>query len=449
MDNGVCPPGFPKLMPHIFLETDYSVTSIAGLGDGGQFVLSMGDTTGYGFHGDFQNGWDMDIQTQAIAECLSIEQDPDGTINECPILVANDDTLYSLNCPEMPQQIGEPVHGLIDQLPGCITVTSGPQNATSADMECPPGHPEPTITKTVDSTPLPTANPAIGSLYGNKYNRYLGCGNDSYYTSFGGLRLLNADSMTNANMTVEMCQTYCTSKGYRVSGIEYGTQCFCDLTVNPTGQLAGGINTFSGCGATCPGNKKEFCGGSAMMNVYNNTDPKMKVTNNTANSVLQLTVPVAKFNKNYIGCYSDNGPRTLNGTNTYSPNNMTVDNCAAFCNTPYYGVEYANQCYCGFGMSNGKLLDRSASPATSNCNYRCNGNFSDICGGSGTISVYKNPAYEPVTITQKVGTYAAKGCLTDPGTNGRALAAAMTSSNNMTVANCVAFCQEGKYKYAG
>ncbi|GAB7342552.1 hypothetical protein MBLNU457_g0730t1 [Dothideomycetes sp. NU457] len=452
IDNGVCPPGYPKLMPHLFIETDYSITSIPNLEDGGQFVLSMGDTTGYGFHGDFQNGWDMDIQEKAVAQCLSLEQDPSGTIDECPILMANDNTLYSVNCPEMPQQIGEPVHGLLDSLPGCVRLTSGPQAATAADMECPAGHPQPTITKTVDSTPLPTANPAIGSLYGNKYNRYLGCGNDTYQSSLGGLRLLNADSMTNDNMTIQMCQTYCTSNGYRLSGVEYGNQCFCDLTVNPTGHFYGGLNTFSGCNALCPGDKSQICGGPALMNVYNNTDPRMKVTNNTANSVIQMTAPVAKFDKNYIGCYSDNGPRTLNGTSTYDLTNMTVANCAAYCanaNTPYYGVEYANQCYCGTGTSSGRLLDKSTNPGTSGCNYRCNGDFSNVCGGSGTISVYKNPAYVPMVLTPKVGKYASKGCLTDPGTNGRALAAAMTSSNNMTVANCVDFCQKGKYKYAG
>ena len=31
IDNGVCPPSFPKLLPHIFMETDWGVTQISDL----------------------------------------------------------------------------------------------------------------------------------------------------------------------------------------------------------------------------------------------------------------------------------------------------------------------------------------------------------------------------------------------------------------------------------
>jgi len=54
IDNGVCPPGYPVLLPHIFMETLYSVSLLANTSDGGRFVFSQGDPTGYGFHGDFQ-----------------------------------------------------------------------------------------------------------------------------------------------------------------------------------------------------------------------------------------------------------------------------------------------------------------------------------------------------------------------------------------------------------
>ena len=54
-----------------------------------------------------------------------------------------------------------------------------------------------------------------------------------------------------------------------------------------------------------------------------------------------------------------------------------------------------------------------------------------------------------MTLVSSAGKYNAKQCLTDPGTHDRALNAATMTSTNMTVANCVAFCQKGKYKYAG
>jgi hypothetical protein len=38
------------------METLYSVNQVKKE-DGGRFVLSTGDPTGYSYHADFQNGW--------------------------------------------------------------------------------------------------------------------------------------------------------------------------------------------------------------------------------------------------------------------------------------------------------------------------------------------------------------------------------------------------------
>lgn len=50
IDNGVCPPTHPVLLPHLFFEIYYFPNSM-DTSDGGKFVFSNGDTTGYGFHG--------------------------------------------------------------------------------------------------------------------------------------------------------------------------------------------------------------------------------------------------------------------------------------------------------------------------------------------------------------------------------------------------------------
>ncbi|KAF2218314.1 hypothetical protein BDZ85DRAFT_311109, partial [Elsinoe ampelina] len=261
IDNGVCPPGYPVLLPHIFMETNYAVRLTKNTDDGGRFVFSMGDPTGYGFHGDFQNGWDVALQKKAVAECVG--DTGFGTIEECPILQANRNTQMGSNCPEMPPQVGEPVRGMLDKLPGCIRITDGPESATAADMECPANAPRPSITRTVDSTPLPTANPAIGQVFGNAFNKYVGCGNDS---TGSPLRTLNAITTKFDKMTVEMCQTYCASKGYRYSGVEYRNECRCDNAINPTAIFYPGVNMSSGCNMLCPGNQVELCGGANYMN---------------------------------------------------------------------------------------------------------------------------------------------------------------------------------------
>jgi len=50
------------------------------------FVWAMGDTTGYGFHGDFLNGWDQTALEKAMATC----QGPDGSrSDDCSINVGS------------------------------------------------------------------------------------------------------------------------------------------------------------------------------------------------------------------------------------------------------------------------------------------------------------------------------------------------------------------------
>ncbi|GAM82547.1 hypothetical protein ANO11243_005290 [Dothideomycetidae sp. 11243] len=445
IDNGVCPPGYPVLIPHLFLETGYSVASVSNISDDGQYVWSMGDPTGYGFHGDFMNGWDAAIQEQAVANCLT--EGGDGSIQACPVLNSNDVNEMEQNCPEQPSQVLEQVTGLIDKLPGCVNITYGPNSATAADMECPASAPKPSIVQTVDSTPLPTANPAIGGSYGNAFNKYLGCGNDSYQSP---LRTLNAIYTTAANMSIEYCQTYCNSQGYRYSGVEYATQCYCDLAVNPTAEFYAGINLTSGCTMTCPGNRAELCGGPNHVNVFNNTDPQFVPTNNTANSVIQLLTPLKAFASNYIGCASEGqGGRALNGTSTYSTS-MTIETCAAACAAyQYYGLEYSNQCFCGNALASGStILDTKKNVLTSHCTMRCAGDFGEVCGAGNLLSVYKNLAYQPVIIPAVAGIYTQQGCVTE-GSSGKALSGAFTSSNSMTTEFCAAFCKSKKFKYMG
>lgn len=224
IDNGVCPPGYPYQFPHLFLETNYAVTKISNYTNGGRYVFSQGDPTGYGFHGDFQNGWDDATLKEAIATCLVDGQDDSGTIDDCPILYKFFNPNFSNNCPMRAQPIGEKVTGMIDKLPGCIRVTEGPDSATPADMECPAGQPLASITRTVDSTPRPTLNPSPGSSFGNPFNKLVGCANDSYINN--GFKALNAQFTQVANLSVEYCQSLCTSKGYRYSGVENGNECY-------------------------------------------------------------------------------------------------------------------------------------------------------------------------------------------------------------------------------
>ncbi|KAL8926746.1 MAG: hypothetical protein Q9208_002820 [Pyrenodesmia sp. 3 TL-2023] len=131
LDNGVCPSTHPVALMHLFFEVLYSVNDIKK--DGGKFVFSHGDTTGFGFHGDFLNGWKPDVLQSAIKECGFTN---DAGVQYCAPFKPSLDPDFSKSCPERPSLLNEPVHGMIDELPGCVTITSGPQDATIAEMTC-------------------------------------------------------------------------------------------------------------------------------------------------------------------------------------------------------------------------------------------------------------------------------------------------------------------------
>lgn len=85
IDNGVCPPTHPVLLPHLFYEVFYSVNDF--LGGDGKFVFANGDMTGFGFHGDFINGWDIPTLTRAIDQCLI--KNTNGVVEDCPAFAAS------------------------------------------------------------------------------------------------------------------------------------------------------------------------------------------------------------------------------------------------------------------------------------------------------------------------------------------------------------------------
>ena len=53
---GSCPPSHNKRLPTLFFEAIFATHEIFEAGD--QLVYSYNDTIGYGFHGDFINGWE-------------------------------------------------------------------------------------------------------------------------------------------------------------------------------------------------------------------------------------------------------------------------------------------------------------------------------------------------------------------------------------------------------
>ena len=84
----------------------------------------------------------MDVQTQAMAQCANTA---DGAIKDCAPLAASDIDDFAETCPMQPPLVKEPTGPMISKLPGCITITNGPEDAEMADMECAAGTQEPAV----------------------------------------------------------------------------------------------------------------------------------------------------------------------------------------------------------------------------------------------------------------------------------------------------------------
>lgn len=88
----------------------------------------------------------------------------------------------------------------------------------------------------------------------------------------------------------------------------------------------------------------------------------------------------------YIGCFKDTSDFDLNGYLERSQSN-TPQRCIETCRAKgfaYAAVQYGESCLCG--NSYGKY------GAADNCDYRCTGDGSQICGGSNANSVYATGA---------------------------------------------------------
>jgi hypothetical protein len=260
--NGNCPPTHPVKFISLFLEVYYFPNQIAKEA-GGRFVFANGDTTGYGFHGDFINGWNTTVLDTALEQCAT-GPNASGLISDCAPLAVVDSSTYAQNCPERPPLVDEQVYGVLENLPGCNEVTSGPQPATLAQTSCPANVSAPTLNTFVESTladvpVMPTPGLTIDGW------KYQGFTNDPGES--GGARALPAALFNDNTMTVEECHQSCDSRDFLFAGLSNGKECWCDNGLHGgvvlNGSDVNGLNFL-----VCDGNDKEFCGGGGVLMVY-------------------------------------------------------------------------------------------------------------------------------------------------------------------------------------
>jgi len=133
-DGGNCPPGFPVRLLGVFYEAFYSVSDFPQQSYQ-PFVLSCGDSTGYGFHGDFLNGWDQNLLQQAInsPSCDAKSTNNGNNVKACAplaqyVVSPSNGACELANRIPLTESLGM-IHP-VPRLPGCQNITGAQtQNA--------------------------------------------------------------------------------------------------------------------------------------------------------------------------------------------------------------------------------------------------------------------------------------------------------------------------------
>lgn len=131
--TGECPEGFRVRLPVLFYETIWAVANFVKYD--GEYVLSNGDPTGHGYHGDFINGWDVDFLQQALDTCT--DETNSGEVEDCPVFAGHIQREAPDNCKfQLPDKIAhEDYSGLLESLPGNVAIQSGPAYGPKPETE--------------------------------------------------------------------------------------------------------------------------------------------------------------------------------------------------------------------------------------------------------------------------------------------------------------------------
>ena len=228
------------------------------------FVFAQGDRTGYGFHGDFINGWDVDVLQRAAHECTALS----GNVEDCSVFDGGLFTGDENQACRLPEAVDEQITGQMSSLPGCNQPTMGPDRA-----------PIPSCNNLPISTPKQSFTDMTDLGF-----EYVGCGKDNL-----GSRTFSKDIYFDSQMTVSKCINYCKDRGYGLAGLEYASQCYCKLSsfevvfahhlwftagdndyTNPAAAPTNGI--FGRCAMACGGDGSETCGGPNALSIYQSCD---------------------------------------------------------------------------------------------------------------------------------------------------------------------------------
>ncbi|KAL7423501.1 hypothetical protein Q5752_001081 [Cryptotrichosporon argae] len=426
--DGACPWSHPVRLPTILIEAVFYPSEIApGVAVEDHLIWANGDTTGWGWHSDFVNGWNVDILQEAMSEgssCVDIYGDL--AFEDCEFFSDYYDTTTASTCEPALGTLQEPqgnaLYVAVESLPGCNLPWASGDKPT-----CDPA------VATLDVTAFQGTDGAYVADAADQmaYVWPTTSGWHEIYCFYADTAFNSTDmySYLDADMTVERCQTACLDNGYVYAGLEVKSSsytCQCGNAILDTAMVQVGM-----CNEPCPGNSSETCGGQYALDVW------WAGPNATASNDAEV----------YVGCLADSADGLRqNYDYMYQSNDLTTETCMQACvnvNATWSMTHSGLYCYCGTEDS---LLDGGLVPNTFCETYMCRGNTSEYCGGAAYGMLY-NLTYSGLTNSDLAHHAGWEGCWSKPST-GLALNNESWYSNSLTIDNCVDGCYELGYGYA-
>lgn len=160
--NGACPEGYDQRLPALLYETIYLTPLFRGLE--GEYVLANGDPTGYGYHGDFVNGWEEGVLQQVIDSVECTHGGVDGRQEDCPILDLQSEGDSRTCGMKIPEVIQSEQLSLIESLPGNVKIERGPGFAQMPSHNDDQGPPTSAETESPSSVSHESATSTVSTL---------------------------------------------------------------------------------------------------------------------------------------------------------------------------------------------------------------------------------------------------------------------------------------------
>ncbi|CAG8958428.1 hypothetical protein HYFRA_00011105 [Hymenoscyphus fraxineus] len=258
----------------------------------------------------------------------------------------------------------------------------------------------------VDPTPTSTAPVATGFPTGWTSQ---GC----WAEPANGRMLTHQQPDSTAN-TLQKCVQTCAALNYKIAGVEYGVQCFCDNFVYNGGALAA---NQADCNVPCPGLPSTNCGAGNRISMMSVGTPQ----------VFQAPGPQISglpTGWTYSGCVGDNvvSAEAANVNiqtfpyKVWDKQTNTPEECIRQCGLFGFnaaGLEYGSQCFCG-DVDNLLIASMPSTstvptdpdhytyatpPSTypdSECNAPCSGAPQYNCGSGNRLTYYSWNATDPL-----------------------------------------------------